>query len=689
MKKKITSQLIVALLCLLPIVGMAQDLPDLIISNLEVIDPISPNYDISYQYRITNIGNAPASIDDIDIGIFVGVQAYISDSQVFNSDTGIPAGGKILGASVIEVGETITDTFGATVDFDIAETPYLTMIVDGGNDLEEAKEDNNTAFVLIPDQPANDSLPDLIISSLRVVDFSSNDISYEYQITNVGNVTANIGDVSVQAFISEDQIFSPDIDIAGGGTILGISQLGPNETETVTQTFGATVNFDVEETPYLVMKVDWGDILEELNEQNNVQFAFINPPDPNPVNEASVKKQFIINLDALDAALADSIVDIFESFGGYPVAACNQCGTNIQLWEFDDESDIDSILSTEIDIDGDTKSAQEIVDKDSDPNQLIDLALGRKMRGYNVFLRDDDISAKEYKRDIVVYLLDSGLSTEHFGQNEWDYLIPDAPYCDTLKSQGYNYMQPPAISTDYGDGDGHGTFGFYAITRDLPDNVKVVPLKIFDGNGKGTLFSLVCAMYHAVNHGADIINISAGYIGEPSSLLTNAVEVADKEDIWIVAATGNDCKSIDIDDALQTSQYPAAYASTGFENVISVASLNPKTDKLARSSNYGSNTVTLAAYGDQICGNSNKKYPVLNSGTSMAAFHVTRALAVEMATNGSADITLGKFIDNQTNGVTTETKMPDKPILDMSADAPKLKLKYLILNFLRSIGIGK
>jgi len=686
MKKRITSQLIVALLCLLPIVGMAQDLPDLIISNLEIIDPISPNYDISYQYEITNVGNAPAILDDIDSSIAIRILSYISDSQAFNPDTGILVENNILDASVVEVGETITQTFGAAVNFNITETPYLTMKVDAGEDLDEAKEDNNTRSVLIPAQPSNDSLPDLIIYNLKVIDpISPNyDISYEYQITNIGNKIANLEGLSIQAFISEDQIFSPDIDIAAGGRILGASQLGVNET--ITQTFGGTVNFDTEETPYLVMKVDWNEILEESNEQNNVQFAFINPPDPNPVNEASVKKQFIINLDALDAALADSIVDIFESFGGYPVAACNQCGTNIQLWEFDDESDIDSILSTEIDIDGGTISAEEIVDKDSDPNQLIDLALGRKMKGYNVSF---DNAVKEYQREIVVYLLDSGLSTEHFGQNEWDYLIPDAPYCDTLKSQGYNYMQPPAISTDYGDDDGHGTFGFYAITRDLPDNVKVVPLKIFDGNGKGTLFSLVCAMYHAVNHGADIINISAGYIGEPSSLLTNAVEVADKEDIWIVAATGNDCKSIDIDDALQTSQYPAAYASTGFENVISVASLNPKTDKLARSSNYGSNTVTLAAYGDQICGNSNKKYPVLNSGTSMAAFHVTRALAVEMATNASADITLQEFVSNQTNGVTTETKMPDKPVLDMRADPPKLKLKYLILNFLRSIGIGR
>jgi len=76
-------------------------------------------------------------------------------------------------------------------------------------------------------------------------------------------------------------------------------------------------------------------------------------------------------------------------------------------------------------------------------------------------------------------------------------------------------------------------------------NMKVVPLKVFDKNGRGTLFNFVCALYHAIDHDADIINISAGYSGQASGILEEAIALAHSKGQFIVTATGNEGLNID------------------------------------------------------------------------------------------------------------------------------------------------
>jgi subtilase family serine protease len=74
----------------------------------------------------------------------------------------------------------------------------------------------------------------------------------------------------VQAFLSKDTIFGNAGDIPAGGTIVGNSPL-PNLAPKASRsgTFTATFNGNVSANPHLVLKVDSGNVITELNENNN------------------------------------------------------------------------------------------------------------------------------------------------------------------------------------------------------------------------------------------------------------------------------------------------------------------------------------------------------------------------------------------------------------------------------------
>lgn len=261
-----------------------------------------------------------------------------------------------------------------------------------------------------------------------------------------------------------------------------------------------------------------------------------------------------------------------------------------------------------------------------------------------------------YNDAVNIYLLDSGLDELNF-DTAADFLHTRAPIdsCFNFSAPGYNYAMeiPPlkeyseTIDTDYIDREGHGTFGFRSISSGLQEatNAKIVPLKIIEEATDGNLFDLICATYHAIDHNADVINISAGYRGEASGILEDAIYQAKQKGIFIVVAAGND--SLDIDQ-VTIPQYPAYYASQYhkfyiengvgepildsvlYDNLITVASVNCK-GELSAHSNYGAASVCIAAPGENIYGYGLEGTDAVGSGTSIATFLATQVLAREIA----------------------------------------------------------
>jgi subtilisin family serine protease len=123
-------------------------------------------------------------------------------------------------------------------------------------------------------------------------------------------------------------------------------------------------------------------------------------------------------------------------------------------------------------------------------------------------------------------------------------------------------------------------------------DVQLMPIKMINVNGEGTVDQEVEAISYAITNGARIINASLGAPGF-SNAEYNAIAAASSANVLVTAAAGNE--SSDNDDEL-TAVYPASY---DLPNVISVAA-SDFNGRLAFFSNFGNKSVHVAAPGDCI-----------------------------------------------------------------------------------------
>jgi subtilisin family serine protease len=132
---------------------------------------------------------------------------------------------------------------------------------------------------------------------------------------------------------------------------------------------------------------------------------------------------------------------------------------------------------------------------------------------------------------------------------------------------------------------GHGTMTSGMVHLVAP-TAKILPLKAFTSGGSGYLSNIIAALYYATQHHANVVNMSFD-LSTPSPALSQAVSYANRANVVLVAAAGNENTSARV--------YPAAL--NGY--VVGVAST---TDWDTRSSfsNYGSADVWIAAPGEYV-----------------------------------------------------------------------------------------
>lgn len=147
--------------------------------------------------------------------------------------------------------------------------------------------------------------------------------------------------------------------------------------------------------------------------------------------------------------------------------------------------------------------------------------------------------------------------------------------------------------------DAHGTHGAGTVAAvnntegivgiGANANVKIMTVKALGGSqGYGTTESVVKGINYAVKNGACVVNLSLGGPDDDDTL-RSAIE--DNPNVLFTIAAGNDGTNND-----EEPTYPANYSC---DNVLSVANLQCN-GELHYSSNYGKETVHLAAPGSEI-----------------------------------------------------------------------------------------
>jgi subtilisin family serine protease len=295
--------------------------------------------------------------------------------------------------------------------------------------------------------------------------------------------------------------------------------------------------------------------------------------------------------------------------------------------------------------------------------------------------KDADIDAPEAwdiskgLSKVVIAIIDSGVDIDHpdLKNNIWrntDEIPGDGQdndqngYVDDI--HGWDFVENSSDPNPKIEGKfdmqsiSHGTFiaGIASASSNNKEGIagiswssKIMPLRVINDEGEGTISSVVKAINYARENGAKIINFSF-VTDSASQALEDALDEAYQAGLVIVAAAGND--DVDLE---KSKRYPVC--NDGNNNkILGVAALNDK-DRKPTWSNYGAKYIDVSAPGENIVGpvyyspteGFTSFYEENWSGTSTAAPHVAGLAALILAkypyfTNKQVQDTIIKTAEN-------------------------------------------
>lgn len=267
-------------------------------------------------------------------------------------------------------------------------------------------------------------------------------------------------------------------------------------------------------------------------------------------------------------------------------------------------------------------------------------------------------------RTIPIAVVDTGIDYTHndLTQNIWNNPseIPGNGVDDDGNGKiddirGWNFV---SNNNNPADDNDHGTHVAGTIGARAENNLgisgvcwqaEIVPIKLLDAQGVGFASDLIEAIDYSRSIGVKIINASFGAPGVPSQGISDAISRAQNDEILIVAASGNgDQNGLAINND-QIPHYPSSFPQ---DNIVSVGAIG-RDGMLTQFSNFGLNSVDLAAPGFDIVSTVRSNQYASFSGTSMATPHVAGAAALLWAKDPSMNVTevkqlLFNFVDTKT-----------------------------------------
>ena len=209
---------------------------------------------------------------------------------------------------------------------------------------------------------------------------------------------------------------------------------------------------------------------------------------------------------------------------------------------------------------------------------------------------------------ITIAILDTGAVMDH-------------PALQGHLIAGFSALSGAAAADEAADGAvnasmGHGTM-IAGLVAALAPGAAIMPVRVLNGDGVGTAFTVAQGIQYAAQHGAKVINLSLTS-ATPSQALAEAINQAEQAGILVVAAAGNGGGSVVC--------YPAAYPG-----VLAVSSVDADGSK-SEFANYGA-FVSVVAPGSEIASAYLNGLYASGSGTSFAAPFAAVEAVLLMAAN--------------------------------------------------------
>ena len=220
-------------------------------------------------------------------------------------------------------------------------------------------------------------------------------------------------------------------------------------------------------------------------------------------------------------------------------------------------------------------------------------------------------------KEIVVAVVDTGIQGDHA-------FLKDNIFVVGGKKSANNYgvdFSGAKVTNTPSDAHGHGTH-VAGIVKSIYPDVKILALKYYNpkASGQANLDATIKALQYAVDNNVDVINYSGGG-PEASVEELRVLKAAEKKGILVIAAAGNERSNID---DKRHAYYPASY---GLSNIITVGAHDDGLN-IIPSSNYGKNSVDIAAPGHRIRSAIPNNGAAYMTGTSQATAFVTGVAAM-------------------------------------------------------------
>ena len=198
------------------------------------------------------------------------------------------------------------------------------------------------------------------------------------------------------------------------------------------------------------------------------------------------------------------------------------------------------------------------------------LAWGVEFSAFDHYI--DKINYQENDNEVKIAVLDTGI-------NRYHEAFSNKSTADRLDfTHSYDYVNKDSDPTD---DEGHGTMVSGVIAESTPTNVKIVPVKVMDSNGKGAMSNIMKAAKEVSSY-VDVINLSVGSISDKEDgdkEYKETYDIIEQNGAVIIAAAGNSSEENNYEN--EGVNYPASSDYT-----YAVSSID-KNNNLSVFSDYG------------------------------------------------------------------------------------------------------